>query len=196
MRRLRSFLGLTGGDNAWRVVIVDSADELNINAANALLKSLEEPPARALFLLISSEPSGLLPTIRSRCRRLDLAPLSPAKPAGGGRRRARAPQTWRCRSRSAWPRLERLAEGSVRRALQLAAAVGLELHERIEAIYAALPQDRLAAPRTPYPTSWASAPRSSASRPSTSSFLICWRGWCARAPPVAATRTSWRWRGA
>ena len=57
------------------MVIVDSADELNPNAANALLKSLEEPPPRALFLLISSQPSALLPTIRSRCRRLDLGPL-------------------------------------------------------------------------------------------------------------------------
>ena len=83
VRRLRSFLGLTGGEGAWRVVVVDSADELNINAANALLKSLEEPPRRALFLLISSEPSKLLPTIRSRCRRLDLA-------AAGGRASARA----------------------------------------------------------------------------------------------------------
>ena len=77
VRRLRSFLGHTAGDGAWRVVIVDAADELNINAANALLKSLEEPPTRAMFLLIASEPSKLLPTIRSRCRRLDLQPLAP-----------------------------------------------------------------------------------------------------------------------
>ena len=78
VRRLKSFLGLTSGEDAWRVVIVDTADELNLNAANALLKSLEEPPRRALFMLVASEPSGLLPTIRSRCRRLDLQPLAGA----------------------------------------------------------------------------------------------------------------------
>ena len=60
VRRLKSFLGLTSGDEAWRVVIVDTADDLNLNAANALLKSLEEPPRRCLFVLVASEPSGLL----------------------------------------------------------------------------------------------------------------------------------------
>ena len=85
VRRLKSFLGLTSGENAWRVVIVDTADELNLNAANALLKSLEEPPRRALFMLVASEPSGLLPTIRSRCRRLDLQPLAGPAPAPGRR---------------------------------------------------------------------------------------------------------------
>ena len=139
VRRLKSFLGLTSGEGAWRVVIVDAADELNINAANALLKSLEEPPTRGLFLLVASEPSRLLPTIRSRCRRLDLAPL-----AGEALRTATAaalsaagmelPDVQR------WPLLERLAEGSVRRALQLAGSGGLELYERIEALLAALPQ--------------------------------------------------------
>ena len=78
VRRVKSFLALTGGQDAWRVVIVDSADELNVNAANALLKSLEEPPQRALFALICSEPSRLLPTIRSRCRRLECSPLAGA----------------------------------------------------------------------------------------------------------------------
>ena len=138
VRRLRSFLGLTGGEGAWRVVIVDSADELNINAANALLKSLEEPPRRALFLLISSQPSRLLPTIRSRCRRLDLEPL------GGEDLRAAAEAALAAAEMEPpeaqqWPLLERLAEGSVRRALQLAGSGGLELYERIAAILAALP---------------------------------------------------------
>ena len=67
-----------GPRSAWRVVIVDRADEFNVAAANALLKSLEEPPARTLFLLVSSAPGGLLPTIRSRCRTLALAPLASA----------------------------------------------------------------------------------------------------------------------
>jgi DNA polymerase-3 subunit delta' len=55
---------------------VDAADELNRNAANAILKTLEEPPPRTVLVLIAHAPGGLLPTIRSRCRRLDLRPLS------------------------------------------------------------------------------------------------------------------------
>jgi len=139
VRRLRSFLGHTSGDGAWRVVIVDSADELNVNAANALLKSLEEPPARALFVLISAEPSSLLATIRSRCRRLDLAPLSPEplKAAAGA---ALAVAEMDMPASDAWQRIERLADGSVRRALQLTSSGGLEIHERVEAIFAKLPK--------------------------------------------------------
>ena len=75
MRRLRGFLAHTADVGAWRVVIVDTADDLNPNAANALLKSLEEPPPRTVFLLLTSEPGRLLPTIRSRCRILPLTPL-------------------------------------------------------------------------------------------------------------------------
>jgi DNA polymerase-3 subunit delta' len=139
VRRLRSFLGHTSGEGAWRVVIVDSADELNINAANALLKSLEEPPARALFVLISAEPSGLLATIRSRCRRLDLAALSPEplKAAAGA---ALFAAELEMPAPAAWQQVERLADGSVRRALQLASAGGLEIHERVEGIFAGLPK--------------------------------------------------------
>jgi DNA polymerase-3 subunit delta' len=137
VRRLRSFLGLTAAAHGWRVVIVDSADELNPNAANALLKSLEEPPPRGLFLLVTAQPSGLLPTIRSRCRRLDLQPLDQeslrravdaAMTAAG----VKPPPAGK------WLQLERLAEGSVRAALQLATG-GLELHGRIEGIISRLP---------------------------------------------------------
>lgn len=77
VRRLKEFFGLTAGDDGRRVVIVDAADEMNTSAANALLKLLEEPPAGAVLLLVSHQPSRLLPTIRSRCRELRLAPLSP-----------------------------------------------------------------------------------------------------------------------
>jgi DNA polymerase III subunit delta' len=138
VRRLRSFLGLTGGEGAWRVVVVDSADELNLNAANALLKSLEEPPRRALFLLISSEPSKLLPTIRSRCRRLDLEPLA-GEHLRAAAEAALAAAGMEPPEASQWPLLEHLAEGSVRRALQLAGSGGLELYGRIEAIFTGLP---------------------------------------------------------
>ena len=70
------FLHMTPGESHWRVLVVDSADELNRNAANALLKILEEPRARTVILLISHAPGRLLPTIRSRCRKLALEPLS------------------------------------------------------------------------------------------------------------------------
>jgi DNA polymerase-3 subunit delta' len=137
VRRLRGFLGLTVGAGGWRVVIVDSADELNPNAANALLKALEEPPPRALFLLVTSQPSGLLPTIRSRCRRLDLHRLD-----GQSLRRAAeaalAASGGKPSSGKEWVQLERLADGSVRNALQLAAG-GIDLYERIAQIFSRLP---------------------------------------------------------
>ena len=75
VRKLHGFFSLSAVDGGRRVVIVDSADEMNTQAANALLKMLEEPPARTTILLISHQPSRLLPTIRSRCRELRLRPL-------------------------------------------------------------------------------------------------------------------------
>jgi DNA polymerase-3 subunit delta' len=69
VRGLKGFFHMSAGDGR-RVVIVDSADEMNPSAANALLKELEEPPEGAVLFLISHRPSGLLPTIRSRCRTL------------------------------------------------------------------------------------------------------------------------------
>ncbi|MBI1329223.1 MAG: DNA polymerase III subunit delta' [Alphaproteobacteria bacterium] len=75
VRRLAGFFGMTSGAGGWRVAIVDTADEMNDAAANALLKALEEPPARAMLILLSNTPGRLLPTIRSRCQRLELRPL-------------------------------------------------------------------------------------------------------------------------
>ncbi|KAJ31759.1 MAG: DNA polymerase III subunit delta' [Sulfitobacter sp.] len=77
IRKLNGFFQMSAADGGRRVVIVDDADLMNPNAANALLKMLEEPPARAIMLLISHRPSGLLPTIRSRCRTLRLGTLTP-----------------------------------------------------------------------------------------------------------------------
>ena len=76
VRRLTGFFGMTSGTGSWRVVVVDTADDMNDAAANALLKLLEEPPSRAMLLLLSNAPGRLLPTIRSRCQRLNLRPLS------------------------------------------------------------------------------------------------------------------------
>lgn len=71
-RKVPEFLSLTPAEGDWRVVIVDAVDQLNANAANALLKIMEEPPARAILFLICHEPGGILPTIRSRCRQFKL----------------------------------------------------------------------------------------------------------------------------
>lgn len=71
IRRLH--LSLSLGD--WRVIIVDAVDDLETDGANALLKTLEEPPAKTLFLLVSHSPGRLLPTIRSRCRILRFQPV-------------------------------------------------------------------------------------------------------------------------
>jgi DNA polymerase III subunit delta' len=81
VRRTVSFFGSTAGEGGWRICIVDTVDDLNAYGLNALLKILEEPPARSLLLLVSHAPGRLPPTIRSRCRRLTLRPLSPAQVA-------------------------------------------------------------------------------------------------------------------
>jgi len=78
VRTLAPLLGSTPFLSAWRAVVIDSADDLEAPAANALLKMLEEPPANCIFLLVSHTPGRLLPTIRSRCRKLDFAPLDDA----------------------------------------------------------------------------------------------------------------------
>ncbi len=139
VRRLRSFLSHAADAGTWRVVIVDTADDMNVNAANALLKSLEEPPTRTVFLLLSSEPGRLLPTIRSRCRTLDLSALGSddlkravtAAFAGGD---VSPPGS------DEWGRLEELSEGSVRRALTIASSGGIKLYERVVGMVAALPR--------------------------------------------------------
>ena len=139
VRRLRGFLAHAAGDGIWRTVIVDTADELNINAANALLKSLEEPPARTIFLLVSSEPGRLLPTIRSRCRTLALQPLDREALRRAVRQALAASDRGGEPDPSEWVSLERLARGSVRRVLALQAAGGLELHARIDRLVGTLP---------------------------------------------------------
>src|SRR6202045_2885965 len=75
-RETISFFGSTAAVEGWRVCIVDTVDDLNPNAANALLKVLEEPPRQSLFLLVSYAPARVLATIQSRCRKLPLRPLA------------------------------------------------------------------------------------------------------------------------
>jgi DNA polymerase-3 subunit delta' len=75
VRKAGKFFAQTSGTGNWRIVVVDTADDLNRNAANAILKILEEPPKRSMFLVLSHAPGKLLPTIRSRCLPLRLRPL-------------------------------------------------------------------------------------------------------------------------
>lgn len=77
-RRMSEFFARTSGGGGWRMAIVDSADDLNTEAANALLKLVEEPPDKALILLVSHRPGRLLRTLKSRCRRLTLSALDEA----------------------------------------------------------------------------------------------------------------------
>jgi DNA polymerase III subunit delta' len=78
-RTASRFFSRSASENGWRVCIVDTADDLNEEAANSLLKVLEEPPAKAVFLLVANRPGMLLKTIRSRCVRMTLNPLLPEK---------------------------------------------------------------------------------------------------------------------
>ncbi|MBX9684486.1 MAG: DNA polymerase III subunit delta' [Hyphomicrobium sp.] len=144
VRRLKSFLAMSAEEGGRRVIIVDSADELNINAANALLKSLEEPPSRTVFLIVSSAPGRLLATIRSRCRMLPLAPLT----ADDLRRAVQAALTAASKaepSPDVWADMERISGGSVRRALTLVDTGGFTLQARIDKILASLPKLDMAA---------------------------------------------------
>ena len=125
VRRLRRFIDLSAPDGGWRAVIVDAADELNPSAANALLKTLEEPPPRVLMLLVSHRADALLPTIRSRCRRLDLRPLGPEDLASA---LAEAGCEVDTEDRKA---LAALAGGSVGDALMLLAGDGPALYGRL-----------------------------------------------------------------
>ena len=132
-RAIASFLRLTPAEGRWRVVIVDGADTMNNNAANALLKILEEPPKYAVLLLMSDNPGRLLPTIRSRCRRLALKPLADAIVLEA---LARYRPDLSSGDRAA---LVGLAEGSIGRALELATAGGLLLHRTLLKLLNGLP---------------------------------------------------------
>ncbi len=133
VRKIGTFMSLTPAEGGWRVAIVDGAEDLNQNSANALLKILEEPPARALLILCCTAPGRLLPTIRSRCRRLRLDPLDDA--AMAELLTTYLPDL----SDDERGRLITLAEGSPGRALKLAEAEGLKIAALVDEVLAALP---------------------------------------------------------
>ncbi len=133
IRALAGFFQLSAADGGRRVVIVDAADDMNVQAANALLKMLEEPPDRATILLISHQPSRLLPTIRSRCRTLRLDTLGPDQMQDA---MAQA-------GVEAGPEAAALAElsgGSVGEALRLSLLGGLPIYAEIIGLLGSLPQ--------------------------------------------------------
>lgn len=139
VRRMKSFFALSAADGGARVAIVDSADEMNTQAANALLKLLEEPPPGVTILLVSHQPSGLLPTIRSRCRELRLAPL-PAQAIAAALEQAGVVVE------DEGPALAALSGGSVGEAIRLTNLDGLQGYAAIVRLFSTLPRlDRPAA---------------------------------------------------
>lgn len=134
VRQVGQMMTQTSAEGGWRVVVIDAADEMNPNAANAVLKVLEEPPKNALILLVSHNPGRLLPTIRSRCRTLKMRPLAPelvVELTG-----VYAPEV----STEDAVRLAELADGSIGRALGLVEEGGLELYAELMALLHTLPR--------------------------------------------------------
>lgn len=134
VRGIGHFLSLTPAEGGWRVVIIDSADEMNRNAANAVLKVLEEPPRNALMLLVSHSPGRLLPTIRSRCRRLMLQPLAEEVVADLLTRQR--PEL----ASAEVDALAKLGEGSIGKALALSDEGGLDLYRELLELLRTLPK--------------------------------------------------------
>lgn len=134
VRRVTEQLRLTPVEGGWRIAVVDEAEAMNPNAANAFLKLLEEPPAKALILLVSHAPGRLLPTIRSRCRLLTLPPLADADV---GSLLTRCRPELKAEDRDT---LVLLAEGSIGRALDLDMRGGVELYGDLLALLEKLPK--------------------------------------------------------
>lgn len=134
VRRSIPFFGSTASEGGWRIAIVDAVDELNRSGANALLKIIEEPPRHALLLLVCHAMGAVLPTIRSRCRVLQLRPL-PAAEVMRGVTAIAGPDIAEADLQEATA----LAEGSIGRALSLLSGGTLALRRRIAAALETLP---------------------------------------------------------
>ena len=134
IRGLGRFFAMTSAEGGWRIAIIDGAEEMNPNAANALLKLLEEPPENSLLLLVSHAAGRLLPTIRSRCRHLALRPLAEAD--------AMAVLAQQAPEMDEDERLGlvRLAEGSPGRALAMGAEGGLQTYDELLKLVRNLPE--------------------------------------------------------
>ncbi|MBP5615616.1 MAG: AAA family ATPase [Alphaproteobacteria bacterium] len=128
IREINSFLSKKSFNGGWRVVLIDSIDELNTAGANALLKILEEPPEKSILLLISHQPSKLLPTITSRCAKLALDRLSPQDV--GSLLRRYAPHLTEDEIKD----LVTISSGSIGKALNNAFNQGVNLYHRLQNI--------------------------------------------------------------
>lgn len=134
VRDIGPFLFTTPAEGGWRVVVIDCADEMNRHAANAVLKILEEPPKKAVLLLVSHAPGRLLETIRSRCRKLPIRPLSTTDVAVLlNRYKPDIPP-------ADASRLAHLAGGSIGHALGLAELGGLTLYSTLISLLSTLPK--------------------------------------------------------
>jgi DNA polymerase III subunit delta' len=137
VRRALSMFSSTAADGGYRVCIVDSAEDLTISSANALLKVIEEPPPRSLFLIVSHAPQRVLPTIRSRCRRLLLRPLEDRDIKGAI---ASLGGTWAGIPRDVVDQALKYGEGSVRRTLELLDADKVSFIEQVTQLLEGLPK--------------------------------------------------------
>lgn len=131
-RKLSDFFAKSPAAAPHRVAIIDAADDLNVNAANAVLKTLEEPPPRGVILLISHSPGGLLPTIRSRCRRLAFQPLAEEAVTAFVEQHASV-------NAEDAIRLARMSKGAPGKALSLAAAGAVTMDDAAKEILMGLP---------------------------------------------------------
>lgn len=136
VRRAIEMFHHSAGEGGWRVAIVDCAEDLNRSAANALLKLIEEPPRRSLFLIIAHRSAHVLPTIRSRCRMLALQPLATADVEKAVQA---CGEPWSDRAVSDITGAAERSGGSVRDALRLLDGAGLALTQQIEALLRHLP---------------------------------------------------------
>lgn len=136
VRRATGFFGATAGEGGWRVAIVDAADDMNGAAANALLKVLEEPPPRAIFMLLTTTPRALPAPVRSRCRSLVMPPLSSADVAEILRG---LPEIAEEHEADALLAAAEHVDGSVARALSLLASGGASLRQTVAALLDRLP---------------------------------------------------------
>ena len=132
-RRLPEFFSKSPGEASYRVAIIDAADDLNQQGANAVLKTLEEPPERGVLLLVAHQPGALLPTIRSRCRRLVIAPPPESVAA------AMVARTADLNAEDAL-RLVRMGRGAPGRALRLHAVGALAIDDAARAVVNGLPR--------------------------------------------------------
>jgi len=142
VRKVRPFVGKTAEAGSWRVVLIDTANDLNNAAANALLKVLEEPPRQTVFLLVTPEPGRLLATIRSRCRTLSFEALKSGAFAKAVNQAllAREDGVQTTLSPDRMVHLEHIAQGSVGRALVLTDQDGEALMKRVEGFLTGLPK--------------------------------------------------------